>query len=609
MDCIQSYFVQIEFWEHLSVHYSADKLYRCDRCPFRTPLKHHMTSHRMNHDDDKPFSCEFCSYRAVSQSMVNSHKKSHSTVRPYVCDYPRCHYSTKFVNQLTRHREKQHPGFTSSPDGRRLRQSGSLPPSHARHLPYTDDRVAGLPPSVLPQTTSAVAAPPLPDELTGRNAATMLPWSMPPPWSPFNFLQRMAAAAAVSGLPLGAASPIGLSAQRPADVKAFQLPSSTLPTSSQSMESIPVGEHGSTSTPRKPASAVLDGRRDAVHAGMSSSPVPPTHDADARKSFWARLAAAGAGSNNRMNVAGNDVSAGAPVFPQTPAPTAADNNVLWQLSKSVGLMPASPRLRSNVDGVANDQHVRSRRDLSKYANITGKVEHTQDDDSPLDLTAKTSFTPVHSEYRPEVYQPVADRTDTVDANSLSQLPVRKTSRRKGIAHKLDATAVNEWPGGDVTDETFDLVPAGGAQMCQRSSPSPRGETHESSSCAGGKNVDKTTKNEAEGEGSSTEKDHITASVAGLERQVITAQVTGEEEDHAAAGGSLECTEAGRATLALSSQECRHCGFVFKHPAMFDIHMGFHKFDEPWRCNRCGHRCNDCVDFNRHIAAASHHGQV
>jgi len=275
--------MQLEFWDHLSVHYSADKLYRCDRCPFRTPLKHHMTSHRMNHDDDKPFSCDLCSYRAVSQSMVNSHKKSHSTVRPYACDFPRCRYATKFVNQLTRHRDKQHPGWTStSPTptdgatGRRRRPSASVPPPPVAvqlGYPAADDGGV-LPPS----------QPPLPAEVT---APAMLPWSIPapPPWSPFHFLQRMAAAAAVSGLPLCPPASSPLAGPRPVDLRP---PPSTLPRS-QSLDVLP----GPTSTPQKPpaaAAGALGGHRDVL-AALNS---PRRGDVDVRSSFLARLAVAAA---------------------------------------------------------------------------------------------------------------------------------------------------------------------------------------------------------------------------------------------------------------------------------------------------------------------------
>ena len=605
------------------MHYSEDRLFRCDRCPFRTPLKHHMTSHRMNHDDDKPFSCELCSYRAVSQSMVNSHKKSHSTVRPYVCDYPRCHYATKFVNQLTKHREKQHPGFVSSPDGsgRRRRPSVSVPPSagQARHLSYPDDRISGLPPTVLPQAASATGPPPpMPDDVTAHNAAAaMLPWSMPP-WSPFNFLQRMAAAAAVSGLPLCAPSAMSLSAQRPVDMKPFQLPSSTLPCS-QTSELVP-GERGSTSTPRKPASAVFDGRRDAVPGGLSMSPMgrAATRDMDSQKSFLAHLSAAATGTNSRMNVAGDVVTTGAPAVPQA---LATNSSALSREPRT--LMPASPCLRSNIDAVVNSQQVQSGRDLS----LPGPTEHNPADDHPLDLTAKTSVTASFTEHPPDVYQP-AD-SDSVETSNHDRPTVRKPSRRKGVAHKLDTACVNEWTASDVTNETFDLVPpstllrtaAGSLERRRSSSPrAPSPDRSGSSSCP--QHVDKATLNDVrtgnEGNGGdAAEKEHISTS-AGLHRRLKTAEIGGgsrgdADEDDVVDGDVSACRrlnvpDAGPPTTP-SSQECRYCHFVFKHPAMFDIHMGFHKFDEPWRCNRCGHRCTDCVDFNRHIAAASHLGQV
>jgi len=291
---ISVYCAQMEFWDHLSVHYSEDKLFRCDRCPFRTPLKHHMTSHRMNHDDDKPFSCDVCNYRAVSQSMVNSHKKSHSTVRPYVCDYPRCHYATKFVNQLTKHQEKQHPGFVASVDGggRRRRPSVSLPPVAAAQLRcYPDDGVGGLPPPVLSQAAAYAGRPPLaPGEMT---APAMLPWSVPP-WSPFHLLHRMAAAAAVSDRPLCPSSPRSLVGPRSVDL---QLPSTTLPRS-QSLEVLP-GERGLRSTPQKPQTAALGGRRDVLR-GVLNSPLTTSasRDVDGRSSFLARLAAAAASKVN-----------------------------------------------------------------------------------------------------------------------------------------------------------------------------------------------------------------------------------------------------------------------------------------------------------------------
>ena len=600
------------------MHFSDDKLFRCDRCPFRTPLKHHMTSHRMNHDDDKPFSCNLCDYRAVSQSMVNSHKKSHSTVRPYVCDYPRCHYATKFVNQLTKHREKQHPGFVPPVDGavRRRRPSTSVPPlvTQTRSLSYPDDKVSALPPTVHRQPAAAVHPPPLPDDLTARNAATMLPWSMPP-WSPFNFLQRMAAAAAVSGLPLCSPSPMSLSAQRSLDMKPFQLPPSTLP-SSESLESVS-GEHGLTRTPQKPST--FDGRRDVLLGGMSSSlrSTTATSDVDTRRSFLGRIAAAATGANTHVNIAGDDATPGAPGVRQALAPASADCDVSRTLRT---LKSPSPWLRSNEDCVSNNDEAHSGGDLNKCTSVCGPGGPAVDDDHPLDLTAKTSMTTQPTEHAADAYRPL------VTSNNGQQLSVRKTSRRKGVAHKLDTTSINRWMPADVTNEPFDLVPpstsaqtASDPQLLVSSAQASWSDPRGSSDCL--QNAAEATLNgvgrsdEDEDVGSLSDKADVESS-ARRQRQI--SPVSGvtrrdaDADDPAVADvvdyRKVDGADVGRESTPRSN-ECRHCGFVFRYPAMFDIHMGFHKFDDPWRCNRCGQRCTDCVDFNRHIATAPHPGQV
>jgi len=585
----------------------------------------------MNHDDDKPFSCNICSYRAVSQSMVNSHKKSHSSARPYVCDYPHCHYATKFVNQLTRHQEKQHPGFSLPVDGadRRRRQSTSVPPSAAatRGLGYPD---SGLPPAGLRQAAaSAGGLPSLPDELSIRNAAAAtMPWSIPP-WSPFNFLQRMAAAAAVSGLPLRAPSPMSLAAQRSAEAKPFQLSQSTLP-STQSLELIS-GEHVSTSTPQKPVFA----RRDLLPGGPSSSPLS-ANDVDSRRSFLARLAAAATVTSNQLNAASED----APVIPGALAPPADDSKVL---KASRTLMFSSPRLCSRVDSATNSQQAYSGRDLSNCTSVSGYGGHAVDDDYPLDLTAKPSVTAnVTAKMHREQPASVNQQSEQNMPSGTDQLSVRKTSRRKGVAHKLDTTSINDWPAIDVTDELFDVVSLSASSETITTSGShlvalsPRGSSPDHS---GTQNADKVTLNDGArqtedmkpfqlppstllstqscevADASATEKDSTKSSTR-FHRQPETAQVRSVTEGDTDQGDAKtdvnlyqdDGTDAKQAST-LARNECRHCGFVFKHAAMFDIHMGFHKFDDPWRCNRCGQRCTDRVDFNRHVATAPHPGQV
>ena len=528
------------------------------------------------------------------------------------------------MNQLTKHQEKQHPGFVPPVDGgaRRRRQSTSMPPTatQTRNLCYPDEPVRGLLPTVLPPAAPAAGPPPLPDEMVARNAAAMLPWSMPP-WSPFNFLQRMAAAAAVSGLPLCSPSTMSASAQRPADMKPFQLPPSTL-SSSQSLELVP-GELGPTSTPQKLAVAALGGRRDVLPGGLSSSPLSttPTSDMDTRRSFFARLAAASAAAvNQQKNITRDDATSDTLVVARAPA----DNSDISRATCRT-LMSPSSCLRSNFDGVSDHRRSQSVRDMSKCTNVSAYGGHTLDDDRPLDLTAKTSVTAVPMERPAEDYRPL--ERDAAGTNNYSQLSVRKTSRRKGVAHKLDTTCINQWPHTDVTNEPFNLIPlstpsrsASEPQLVvcrQSSSPdasssAPRGSSDDPQEAT--LNGATYTREQVDEE-SSTEKDHSRPSAGLHQQQSEVGDVSpgnGDEDDASVvdviARQRLNVADGGLSSTP-PSNECRHCGFVFKHPAMFDIHMGFHKFDDPWRCNRCGQRCTDCVDFNRHIATAPHLGQV
>nr|QRF78284.1 hunchback [Terebratalia transversa] len=54
-----------------------------------------------------------------------------------------------------------------------------------------------------------------------------------------------------------------------------------------------------------------------------------------------------------------------------------------------------------------------------------------------------------------------------------------------------------------------------------------------------------------------------------------------------------------------SYECRHCDIAFRDCIMYTMHMGYHGYQNPFKCNMCGHESTDKVDFFLHIARASH----
>ncbi|CAI4225539.1 unnamed protein product [Auanema sp. JU1783] len=45
--------------------------------------------------------------------------------------------------------------------------------------------------------------------------------------------------------------------------------------------------------------------------------------------------------------------------------------------------------------------------------------------------------------------------------------------------------------------------------------------------------------------------------------------------------------------------------VLQEQAMYQIHMGYHGYEHPFKCNRCGYVANDALTFNLHLLQASH----
>ncbi|VDK45895.1 unnamed protein product [Anisakis simplex] len=51
--------------------------------------------------------------------------------------------------------------------------------------------------------------------------------------------------------------------------------------------------------------------------------------------------------------------------------------------------------------------------------------------------------------------------------------------------------------------------------------------------------------------------------------------------------------------------CPHCKMAFQDEPLFHIHMGYHGYENPFKCNRCGQACNDGLTFNLHLLQAKH----
>ncbi|XP_021365216.1 uncharacterized protein LOC110458014 isoform X2 [Mizuhopecten yessoensis] len=52
-------------------------------------------------------------------------------------------------------------------------------------------------------------------------------------------------------------------------------------------------------------------------------------------------------------------------------------------------------------------------------------------------------------------------------------------------------------------------------------------------------------------------------------------------------------------------ECAYCEIAFRNCVMYTMHMGYHGYRNPFKCNMCGLTCSDKVDFFLHIAREAH----
>lgn len=58
-------------------------------------------------------------------------------------------------------------------------------------------------------------------------------------------------------------------------------------------------------------------------------------------------------------------------------------------------------------------------------------------------------------------------------------------------------------------------------------------------------------------------------------------------------------------IGCDKYECAYCEIAFRNCVMYTMHMGYHGYRDPFKCNMCGLTCSDNVDFFLHIARVAH----
>lgn len=67
----------------------------------------------------------------------------------------------------------------------------------------------------------------------------------------------------------------------------------------------------------------------------------------------------------------------------------------------------------------------------------------------------------------------------------------------------------------------------------------------------------------------------------------------------------ESEEETPSTTAHNTYTCQYCDITFGDLTMHTIHMGFHGYNDPFMCNKCGERSADRVAFFIHLGRAQH----
>jgi hypothetical protein len=519
---------------------------------------------------------------AVNQSMINSHLKTHSSARPYVCRYPSCNFKCKFSTQLRSHCEKKHGEQTSRNRKSSVRRSrGYVQNSVVDQVMTTTNSSLD---TVSPVSGKAVSVSPSGDSSLLHDAAT-------------NWAMAAAAAASVWSPHLAAASSLfgGLP---------FVPGQTTSPLHNESLMakgpliSSPFHQHSGykTTVNSSPAQVVPFGQFSPLTAKIGAM------------QFGSPVAAARALNlqHTTANVSGrNREPAALPILhdvmpescprndQRSPSHRVDDHCVLASASASAA--HPGPSHSSSFKKEIRSSSTHSDSASCQIPRPTQLSTSENCDVAPLDLTKKPSVVCRESRRICEDRKSPTSitKTNLIVSEITSDSQFRKPSRRKGIAHKLDVVSANLYAVEDdvVEVETVKHLAsstAAGTKMAAEVNLSldlskTRSELSVSSFAADSR----------ENKG----RDHadVTADQNGSPTSRVRRVLVETGGNH------------GNDARSTVGKDCPYCDCVFHYSVMHAIHMEFHgPPEDPWKCNKCGIRCVDRVDFNDHIATVAHH---
>ena len=604
------FILQEDFWNHSRIHIKSEKILQCPKCPFVTEYKHHLEYHLRNHFGSKPFKCEKCNYSCVNKSMLNSHMKSHTNVYQYRC--ADCTYATKYCHSLKLHLHKyNHKPATV------LNLDGSLPVDGSGDF----DLVSKRGPPRGPRGTKQDQLP------TGGPMKGMLPQMginpmngamMPGPFWPL-----------MGPIPNGLNGPPPLIPVTGMNPLNMNFPGNKL--GSPPAGAVNPGMPGMkcnwcdfiTHSPEKLNMHILK-----VHAaehqdlfsmfGIRTEALMEEQVKQAKMMMQMQAA----NVEQMKNILGSPKKGGIlnPLINQSPQRCkdrimgSPDDNREYQ---KLSIPESSPKPKFSDQKDVNNK-------------TAEKGEHPLDLSQPYPL----SYDEDSSEMRHEEAEPSGVREGKHTAKrpiteDNSEIPVRKRSR-KGKAYKLDTlcrrlheksslSPTQDEPGDDYpADYTSEGI---GADQDE-------GDTYTSPNST-------ETGSQDDGHESDQQKDlqsnlnELHASICALngddQENIERSYETKEDKSR---GCSLyhqnDIAENGHAVDEMeryqknsikdemqkidchrSKFECDFCDIIFKDCVMYTMHMGYHGYKDPFKCNMCGHQSGNKVEFFLHIARAAH----
>ena len=91
---------------------------------------------------------------------------------------------------------------------------------------------------------------------------------------------------------------------------------------------------------------------------------------------------------------------------------------------------------------------------------------------------------------------------------------------------------------------------------------------------------------------------------------IERRADSEEESHHNTHGSSPSAMPSLVPIAtrpneLAATTCKFCGIAFQNELMYRLHMDYHGYENPFKCNQCGEVEDDALAFFLHIARREH----